>query len=131
MSAQKRNGAVIEWIRSLSRSTEITAGVCTGAFLLAEAGLLDGRRATTYWHDIDSLRRQYAKVKVVENTRYVDEGHIVTSAGISAGIDMGLCLVSRLHGEAVAAWSARRIEYAYWPQLSQQGEEDGRSRLAI
>ena len=121
MSEQKRNRALIDWIVSLSKSSEITAGVCTGAFLLAEGGLLNDKRATTYWQDIDLLRQQYPNVKVVENTRFVDEGHIVTSAGISAGIDMGLCLVSRLHGEAVAAWSARRIEYAYWPQAMRAG----------
>jgi transcriptional regulator GlxA family with amidase domain len=121
MSEQKRNRALIKWIVSLSKSSEITVGICTGAFLLAEAGLLNGKRATTYWQDIDLLRQQYPNVKVVENTRFVDEGHIVTSAGI----DMTLRLVSRPHGETVAAWSARRIEYAYWPQAQRAAQRAG------
>jgi transcriptional regulator GlxA family with amidase domain len=108
------NRALLDWIVAVSQTTEITAGVCTGAFPLAASGLLDGRRATTYWQSIDRFRRAFPRVTVLEHTRFVDEGRLATSAGISAGIDMALRLVERLHGPAVASWTARRIEYDYW-----------------
>jgi transcriptional regulator GlxA family with amidase domain len=116
MAEQRRNRRVIGWIASASKSAEITAGVCTGAFLLAEAGLLHHKRATTYWQRLSDLSHEYPDINVIQNVRFVDEGHIVTSAGISAGIDMALNLVLRLHGPEIAGWSARRIEYAYRPQ---------------
>ena len=86
--------------------------VCTGAFVLAEAGLLDGRRATTHWRSLDRLRA-LGSVEVLEQ-RYVDEGVVVTSAGISAGIDMALHALERLHGREVAGQTARFLEYDYW-----------------
>jgi transcriptional regulator GlxA family with amidase domain len=124
VAKQRRNRMLLDRIVEQSKRSEITAGVCTGAFLLAEAGLLDGRSATTYWQDVGSLRQQFPKVNVLTDTRYVDEGKIVTSAGISAGIDMGLELVERLHGERVAAWTARRIEYSYWPQAQKKQDNN-------
>src|SRR5262249_61519262 len=78
--------AVIDWIAATARTAALTASVCTGAFLLARAGLLDGRRVTTHWEDIDDLRRMFPALKVEEGPRWIDEGPIVTSAGISAGI---------------------------------------------
>jgi transcriptional regulator GlxA family with amidase domain len=105
---------VINWIAAQDQTTEITAGVCTGAFLLAEARLLDGHAATTYWDSVATLARNFPQVRVDGTVRYVDEGHIVTSAGVSAGIDMSLHLVARLHGEDIAAWTARRMEYEWW-----------------
>ncbi|UFP93308.1 DJ-1/PfpI family protein [Gloeobacter morelensis] len=109
------NQQLLQWIAGQHRTTEVTASVCTGALLLAEAGLLDGRRATTHWSVTDWMRSRYTQVEVLENTRFVDEGKILTSAGISAGIDMSLHLVSRLHGPQVARWTARRMEYDHWP----------------
>ena len=108
---ERRNDRLLDWIVDQDRSTKITASVCTGAFLLAERGLLDGRRATTHWASIEWMRQQYPEVLMVEDERVVDAGHIVTSAGVSAGIDMALHLVSRLHGRETAGWTARRMEY--------------------
>ena len=84
--------------------------VCTGAFLLAERGLLDHYRATTHWGSIEWMRDMYPNIEIVADERIIDEGHIITSAGVSAGIDMSLHVVSRLYGADVAAWTARRME---------------------
>jgi transcriptional regulator GlxA family with amidase domain len=108
---ERRNDRLLDWIVDQDRSTKITASVCTGAFLLAERGLLDGRRATTHWASIEWMRQQYPDVLMVKDERVVDAGHIITSAGVSAGIDMALHLVARLHGRETAGWTVRRIEY--------------------
>ncbi len=79
--------------------------------MLAERGLLDQRRATTHWASINWMKETYPAIEMLDNARVVDEGHIITSAGISAGIDMSLHVVARLHGIAVAEWTARRMEY--------------------
>lgn len=104
---------VISWIAETAATAELTASVCTGAFLLATAGLLDGRRVTTHWEDIPDLRRRFSALTVLENTPWVDEGRIVTSAGISAGIDMSLHLVERLAGRTLAEATARQMEYRW------------------
>lgn len=105
----------IDWIRRCAGHAQITASVCTGAFLLAAAGLLDGLTATTHWEDIDDLRTHYPDVDVVDDLRWVDTGAVVTSAGIAAGIDMSLHLVARLCGEVLAAKTARQMDVAYRP----------------
>ncbi|MBX3134177.1 MAG: helix-turn-helix domain-containing protein [Gemmatimonadaceae bacterium] len=91
-----------------ARGTRIAA-ICTGAFALAEAGLLDGRRATTHWIDAPELIRRYPDVRVDADVLYVDEGRILTSAGIAAGVDLCLHLVRRDHGAALANTIARRL----------------------
>jgi transcriptional regulator GlxA family with amidase domain len=103
----------VGWIASAAMRTSITASVCTGAFFLAAAGLLDGRRATTHWEDVDGLRRRWPAVTVEEGARWIDEGGIVTAAGISAGIDMSLHLVERLAGRDLALRTARQMDY-FW-----------------
>lgn len=105
------NEKVIEWIKEQSGKVELIASVCTGAFLLAEAGILDGKRATTHWMDIDRLEREFPNVKVERNCKFIDEGSIITSGGISAGINMSFHLIKRLLGENVAKMTARRMEY--------------------
>jgi transcriptional regulator GlxA family with amidase domain len=105
------NPAVLNWIAAQDKQTSLTTSVCTGAFLLAADGLLDGKRATTHWASIDWLREHYPAIDVRADERVVDEGHIITSAGVSAGIDMALHVVSRLHGHEVAADTARGMEY--------------------
>jgi transcriptional regulator GlxA family with amidase domain len=102
---------VISWLRSTAERADITASVCTGAYLLARAGLLDGMEVTTHWEDIAELRQSFPKIVVKENLRWIDSGHVVTSAGISAGIDMSLHLVGRLAGKDHAAKTARQMEY--------------------
>jgi transcriptional regulator GlxA family with amidase domain len=108
---QSQIESVIDWIAARARTAALTASVCTGAFLLARAGLLDGRRVTTHWEDVGDLRRMFPALKVEEGPRWIDEGAIVTSAGISAGIDMSLHLVERRGGEALALRTARQMDY--------------------
>lgn len=95
-------------VRAHDRGARI-ASVCVGAFVLAEAGLLDGRRATTHWAYADELQKRYPLVRVDPSVLYVDEGDILTSAGVAAGVDLCLHLVKQDHGPAAAAAVARRL----------------------
>ena len=106
----RHDPAILDFLRS---RTGPTASVCTGALLLGKAGVLDGHRATTHWRSLDLLRRLFPAVTVDETLRVVDEGRIVTSAGISAGIDLALAMVTRYHGETVARATARHMEYPF------------------
>ncbi|MEU4400713.1 GlxA family transcriptional regulator [Micromonospora orduensis] len=94
---------------SLSRRACRTASVCTGAFLLAEAGLLNGRRATTHWRHARLLAAAFPRVRVEPDAIFVEDGTIITSAGVSAGIDLALALVERDHGEEVARSVAQSL----------------------
>ncbi len=107
---------VIDWIAGRAGGARLTASVCTGAFLLGKAGLLSGRQVTTHWEDIADLRRALPDARVVEDRRWVDEGDIITSAGISAGIDMSLHIVRRIAGEELAAATARQMDYRWQDQ---------------
>jgi len=102
---------VIRWISRQMLEVELMTSVCTGALLLAEAGLLKGKQATTHWGSIAQLREQFPDVLVQEGVKFVDEGNIVTSAGISAGIDMAFHSVERLVGLEAARATAKRMEY--------------------
>ena len=102
---------VLQWIKETSQQATLVASVCTGAFLLAEAGVFDTQKVTTHWEDIPDLRKRYPKLEVLENQRWVDEGTIITSGGISAGIDMSLHLVSKTHGLALAEKTAKQMEF--------------------
>lgn len=108
---ERTNRRLLEWIGRQDQQTRLTTSVCTGAFLLAELGLLNQRRATTHWNSVEWMRTTYPEIEMLADTRVVDEGHIITSAGVSAGIDMSLHVVARLYGEEVARWTARRMEY--------------------
>ena len=94
--------------RAAARSRRV-ASVCTGAFLLAEVGLLDGRRATTHWRHAATLARRYPSIDVVDDAISVADGAVHTSAGVSAGIDLALALVESDHGSAVARAVAREL----------------------
>lgn len=111
VDAELREPQTLDWIARQRRSARVLASVCTGALLLAEAGVLDGLAATTHWEDQDELRRLRPAVKVRQDVRWVDEGAVVTSAGISAGIDMCLHLVARLHDLELARRTARQMDY--------------------
>jgi transcriptional regulator GlxA family with amidase domain len=104
---------LVEWIGERGRHVETLTSVCTGSMLLGHAGLLDGRRATTHWRALDWMRQSFPTVTVEDKLHVVEDGDILTSAGISAGIDMALRVVARYHGEAVARATARHMEYAY------------------
>lgn len=106
--------ALIEWITTRSQQAELTTSVCTGSFLLAKAGLLAGKQATTYFGSVSYLRQYHPDIEVLEGVRWVDAGEVITSAGVSAGIDMALHVVARLFGKPVADATARDIEYDYW-----------------
>jgi len=104
---------VIGWLADLVPKTRLTASVCTGAFLLAKANLLDGQACTTHWEDIPDLRLMFPSLDVKEDVPWVDNGRIVTSAGISAGIEMALHLVTRLAGKDLALKTARQMQYTW------------------
>ncbi len=99
----------LKWLSAISRRVRRIASVCTGAFLLAAAGLLDGRRATTHWAWCARLQRQFPKVKIERDPIYVRDGHIYTSAGITAGMDLALALVEEDHGTQRALEIARDL----------------------
>lgn len=106
--------AVLDWIRRTAAGAELVTSVCTGSLLLAQAGLLRGRRATTHWAALDSLEALGAGVAVERRLRVVDDG-VITSAGVASGIDMAFYVLERLHGRAVADETAHYIEYRRAP----------------
>ena len=106
-----RNRNLLKWIQSQQLQVQILASVCTGALLLAACGVLDGIKATTHWADLDRLEYEFPSVEVVRGVKFVDADVIVTSAGITAGINMSFHLVKRLTGLAVAVETAKRMEY--------------------
>ncbi|KQW96743.1 AraC family transcriptional regulator [Massilia sp. Root418] len=101
--------ALLDWVAQGARAARRCASVCTGAFMLAEAGLLAGRRAVTHWQDVDSLRRAYPAVQVQDDAIHIKDGPLYTSAGITAGIDLCLSLVEEDLGRAVAIAAAKRL----------------------
>ncbi len=105
--------AVIEWVRKVSQQTQLNTSVCTGAFLLGLAGLLDGHDVTTHWGSLDSLAERFPRATVRRDVRWVDVGNLITAAGISAGIDMSLHLVERLAGRELAEAVAHYMEYRW------------------
>ena len=104
---------VLKWIKDQADQAQYVASVCSGTWLLAEAGVLTNQNVTTHWEDISALQASYPNLRVHENVRWIDEGRIATSAGISAGIDMSLHLVSKLHSSKLAEQTARQMEYAW------------------
>ena len=104
---------VIEWISNQAKKTPVVASVCTGAFLLAKAKVLNNQKVTTHWEDIADMRTMFPRLKVIENVRWIDEGDLITSGGISAGIDMSLYLVSKLHSLALAEQTAKQMEFSW------------------
>lgn len=113
---QVNNVALLNWIKGQSERVELLLSVCTGALLLAKAGLLEGLSATTHYAAFDELQALAPNTLLCPTERYVDNGKIVLSAGVSAGIDMSLYIVSRLLGEEHANKTARHIQYDYWPR---------------
>ncbi len=114
-SAQMGDGPLRDWLLEADKTTTWTTSVCTGALILAAAGLLDGRQATTYWLAMNELARLGAKPV---QDRYVFDGKYATSAGVSAGIDMALALAARLAGDETAQAIQLGIEYAPNPPFN-------------
>jgi transcriptional regulator GlxA family with amidase domain len=115
------NDRLITWLEEQARQVTTLTSVCTGSLLLGKAGLLDGKRATTHWRVLEEMRKLFPAVKVINDQHVVEEGDLLTSAGISAGIDMALRVVTRHHGEAIARATARYMEYPF--------PEDNRRRV--
>jgi transcriptional regulator GlxA family with amidase domain len=107
---EDKNPAMLEFVRRMAGEAEVMTSVCTGSFVLAAAGLLEGKRATTHWGSIRRLR-ELDGITVVDAARYVDEGHVVTASGVSAGIDMALYLVGRLWDPKTARAVQKAMEY--------------------
>ncbi|PEJ43888.1 AraC family transcriptional regulator [Bacillus wiedmannii] len=106
-----QNDIIINWVRQQMKEVKLMTSVCTGALLLAKAGLLEGLKATTHWASIQTFKKDFPNVEVMENVKFVDEGHIITSAGISAGINMSFHIVKNLLGVEIAEETARSMEY--------------------
>ena len=102
-----------EWLKEVSQKATITSSVCTGVFLLAAAGVVTNHRVTTHWEDIPALEKDFPNLTVVREKRWIEDGNIITSGGISAGIDMSLHLVRRLTSEDLALRTARQMEYLW------------------
>ncbi|MCC3359393.1 DJ-1/PfpI family protein [Bacillus sp. REN16] len=104
----KSNKEIINWIKNYK--DKIVASVCTGAFFLAQAGILNGKKATTNRVALNLLERSFPEIEVIRGVKYVDEGNVITSAGISAGIQMALYVVSKLFDEETAKRTAHTME---------------------
>jgi Transcriptional regulator containing an amidase domain and an AraC-type DNA-binding HTH domain len=114
---EMHNQVLTDWIRQCADEAELLLSVCTGALLLAKAGVLDGLKLTTYHLAMEELRQAAPEsAEILENVRYVDNGRIILSAGISAGIDMSLYVVNKLLGEERARHAAWLMEYDWVQQ---------------
>jgi transcriptional regulator GlxA family with amidase domain len=103
--------AVLDWIRGAAEGGTLVASVCTGSLVLAAAGLLDGKPATTHWQSLELLPTLGSEIEVRPDDRFVDNGNVITAAGVSAGIDMALHLVARLYSPERARDVRRYIQY--------------------
>jgi transcriptional regulator GlxA family with amidase domain len=103
--------AVLDWIRGLAAGGTLVTSVCTGSLVFAAAGLLDGKPATTHWQSLELLPTLGREIEVRPDDRFVDTGEVITAAGVSAGIDMALHLVARLHSPERAREVRRYIQY--------------------
>jgi transcriptional regulator GlxA family with amidase domain len=111
---EMNNPVIIEWIKTLFPDLELLLSVCTGSLILAKAGLLDGLNSTTHFGAYDLLKELAPATTVCPGARFLDNGKIIVSAGVSAGIDMSFHVIARLLGDDVAQEAAHYIEYEYW-----------------
>jgi transcriptional regulator GlxA family with amidase domain len=116
---EMRNPVVLEWVAKHGRGCELLLSVCTGALILGSAGLLDGLSATTHHMAFPELRAAAPHTAIHEDARIVDNGRVILSSGVSAGIDMALHVVAHLHGDDLARETARYMEYeGRWDDVS-------------
>lgn len=113
------NANLLMWVKARAAKAELVLSVCSGALILAKAGLLENKEATTHFMAVDLLKSIAPTTKVSPEKRWVDNGQVVLSAGVSAGIDMALYIVERLQGKQVAKEAARYMQYDYWEQKSE------------
>ncbi|HWY71577.1 MAG TPA: DJ-1/PfpI family protein [Terriglobales bacterium] len=109
--ALQSNKRVLGWVALCAQQAKVVCSVCTGSFLLAGAGLLEGRSATTHWQSLHRMRETFPNVNVRDDLHVVNDGNIFTSAGVSAGIDMALHLVALMYGAEIGRATARHMEY--------------------
>lgn len=125
VGAQEGSAAIHRWLRERSEEAEVVMSVCTGAFQLGRAGLLDGRRATTHHEFWNAFEEEFPEATLVRGRRFVDDGDIVSAGGLSSGIDAALHVVARMLGPAAAERTARYMEY------EGAGWRTGRSEEAV
>jgi putative intracellular protease/amidase/YHS domain-containing protein len=111
LNTDKLAPAALGWLRSVQGHTDVTMSVCNGSFVLAQAGLLDGKTATAHHGGYGMLRAMYPKVTVIRGVRYVEDGKIATAGGLTSGVDLAMRVVERYFGRDVAKQTARRLEY--------------------
>lgn len=104
---------VLNFIKEKAKEVELLASVCTGSLILANANLLEGINATTHWKSLQRMEEEFKNVIVCKDKHYVEDGNIISSAGISAGIDMALYIVKKYFGEEVSRATAKHMEYPY------------------
>ncbi len=113
---EMEKNVVIDWIKIQASTAKIVASVCTGAFLLAQASVLMNQKVTTHWEDIRDLQKTFPNLDVIDSRRWVEDGNLITSGGISAGIDMSLHLISKLSNQQLAERTALQMEYSWIKQ---------------
>lgn len=112
---EMNNPTMLDWIRNRAVDAQLVMSVCTGALILGRAGMLEDQEATTHYLAMDTLRSVSPRIRVATEKRWTDNGKVITSAGVSAGIDMALYVVARLQGDEVAAETAAYMQYDGWP----------------
>lgn len=108
------NPIVLNWIKERNVKAEYLLSVCTGSMILAKTGLLDGLKATTHWKAVEAMQSVAPHTQVMAEERWVDNGRIILSAGISAGIDMSFYVISKILGKEAARETAKYMQYDYW-----------------
>ncbi|UTA70346.1 DJ-1/PfpI family protein [Emticicia sp. 21SJ11W-3] len=111
---EMNNEKLLDWVKAMNEKVELLLSVCTGSLILAKANLLNGLSATTHFKAVEQMRAVAPDTTLLPEERWVDNGRIILSAGVSAGIDMALYVVAKLHGKEVADETARYIQYDYW-----------------
>jgi len=109
--AQKANGAMLDWIRTSTKSTDVTMSVCTGAYVLAKTGLLSGKSATTFHKAYEDFAVEFPDIRVKRGARFVEDGNLASSGGLTSGMDLAFRVVERYFGRDVAEETAYNIEY--------------------
>jgi transcriptional regulator GlxA family with amidase domain len=122
--------AALEWIRQVTRHTDVTMSVCTGAYVLAHTGLLSGKSATTHHSSYSDFAIQFPDVRMVRGARFVESGNLATAGGLSSGIDLSLRVVERYFGRDVAAQTAYYMEYQGQGWLDPNSNQNYRVRRA-
>ncbi len=111
---EMNNIILLDWIKKMNQSAELLLSVCTGALILAKTGLLEGLSATTHFMAMEAMKQAAPNTQLFPEQRWVDNGRIVLSAGVSAGIDMSLYVIEKLHGKKAAKETATYTQYDYW-----------------